>query len=287
MIELEIDKETCIKCSKCVRVCPSHIMQQESPKSEISLINIDTCIACGHCVAICPTNSVLHSEFPAEKVHRFDRKMLPTPEQMLLICESRRSNRAFSSRPVPEDALNMILEAAHRAPTASNMQGVRFTLITSPEALKTVSDLTIKVFSSLAGLISNPVVKFFLKIFAPEIVHLLPQFNRLKNEYNKGEDLILRKATAVIIIHTPKGSRFGCQDSNLAYQNASLMAESLGVAHFYTGFVCAAVEQDKKKRQLAKYLGIEGDIQAGIALAMPDFRFTSYIDKHDIEVTRI
>ncbi|MFR5870634.1 MAG: hypothetical protein ACLUEV_02380 [Alistipes sp.] len=35
------------------------------------------------------------------------------------------------------------------------------------------------------------------------------------------------------------------------------MAESLGVAQFYTGFVCSAVEQDRNRR-LAKMLGISG-----------------------------
>ena len=108
----------------------------------------------------------------------------------------------------------------------------------------------------------------------------------LISEFDKGNDLILRGATAVILIHTPSESRFGCQDANLAYQNGSLMAESLGVAQFYTGFVCSAVEQDRNRR-LAKMLGISGKIRAGMALGIPAFRYPNYIDRKDINVTKL
>ena len=74
--------------------------------------------------------------------------------------------------------------------------------------------------------------------------------------------------------------------ANLAYQNGSLMAESLGVAQFYTGFVCSAVEQDRNRR-LAKMLGISGKIRAGMALGIPAFRYPNYIDRKDINVTKL
>lgn len=71
---------------------------------------------------------------------------------------------------------------------------------------------------------------------------------------------------------------FGATDTNLAYQNASLMAECLGVGHFYIGLVCAAIQQDKKNR-IARLLGIDGKIQAGMALGMPEFSFSKYIER--------
>ena len=84
----------------------------------------------------------------------------------------------------------------------------------------------------------------------------------------------------------PRTSRFGYQDANLAYQNASLMAECLGVSQFYTGFVCSAIEQDKKGT-LEKKLGIDGKIYAGMALGMPAFRYKNYIDRKDLKVNRL
>ena len=202
----------------------------------------------------------------------------------MLLCKSRRSNRAFSTKPIPTEALDQILEAAHRAPTASNQQQVSFTLITDPEKLRLVTDFTIGVFGSISKKLSNPFLKPLLKRIMPEAYRYLPAFDRLIHAQEKGDDLILRKATAVLLIHTPKTNRFGSEDSNLAYQNGSLMAECLGISQFYTGFVCSATKQEKHDT-LAKKLGIDGTIHAGMALGMPAFRYPNYIDKKDIVVT--
>lgn len=281
---LSIHSESCIRCGRCVRVCPSMIFRQPGKSEAITLQNPETCIVCGHCAAVCPTGSVVHPDFPAEKIHTIDRASLPTPEQVLLLCKTRRSNRAFSGKPVPKEMLEQILEAAHRAPTASNTQQVAFTLITSPEKLRAISDFTIDTFYSVAKTLENPLLKPVLKRLLPQVYRYLPTFRRLKTEYDKGNDLILRNASAVLFIHTPKESRFGCEDANLAYQNGSLMAESLGVSQFYTGFVCSALKQGDKKRLLSA-LGIAGTVHAGMALGIPDFFYPNYMDKQPLRAT--
>lgn len=284
-MEIRVNSETCIKCSKCVKVCPSVIFSQKGPISDVQVSRVEACISCGHCVSVCPTASVVHSEFPRDRVHEIDYSQMPTPDQVMLLCRARRSNRAFLPKPIPEAFLDRILEAAHLAPTASNKQQVEFTLVTDPELLDFITQSTIDVFSGVVKRLKNPFVKAFLKPFIPSVYGYVPQFDRLILERAAGRDLILRGARAVIFIHTPKDSRFGCQDANLAYQNGSLMAESLGVSQFYTGFVCSAIHQDKQQR-LAKKLAISGTIHAGMALGMASFRFPNYVDRHPIVVKK-
>nr|WP_221412162.1 nitroreductase family protein [Dysgonomonas sp. 25] len=284
MITIDIDKETCIKCGKCVKVCPAYILTQESPKDEIGLRNIQTCIACGHCVAICPTDSVIHSEFPVHKVHTLNRDILPTPDQVMELCRARRSNRAFLSSPVPKEYLHQIVDAAHLAPTASNGQEVSFTLVTNPELLKQIAEITINTFEATVKKITNPFINPFINLIVPGAKEAVPQLNAVISKHRSGTDAILRGAKAVLLIHTPSTSNFGRQDANLAYQNASLMAESLGVSQFYTGYVCIAIDMDKK-RKLAKLLNIEGTIHAGMALSMPAFKFPKYTDRKELNLT--
>lgn len=283
MITTDIDNTTCIKCGKCVKVCPAHILTQEFSKSEIGLQNIHTCISCGHCVAVCPTNSVIHSKFPEHKVHTLNREELPTPEQVMELCRARRSNRAFLSSSVPEEYLKQIVEAAHLAPTASNGQEVSFTLVTNPKLLKQISEVSIESFESTVKKANHPLIKPFIGLVAPDAKEGLPHLEAVINKYRNGYDIILREAKAVLFFHTPVKSNFGKQDANLAYQNASLMAESLGVSQFYTGYVCISIDLDKKQK-LAKLLNIEGKIHAGMALAMPAFKFPKYIDRKDVEI---
>lgn len=286
MMNLNINTGKCIGCAKCVKICPSRVFGQEEPHSQAKVCEPQNCIVCGHCVAVCPTGAVEHSEFPVGKVHPFSYKAYPSPDQMLLLCRARRSNRAFSGETIPEEFLNQIVEAAYRAPTASNLQQVAFTLVTDPLQLRKITEFTLDEFGKVLKKLRNPLLRPLVKMFMSDALRYVPVFERLLSEDIQGNDLILRKAKAVLFIHTPSQSRFGCQDANLAYQNGSLMAECLGVNQFYTGFVCSAIQQNGKGN-LEKILGIEGRIHSGMALGMPAFRYLNYIDRKEIQVKRI
>lgn len=285
-MKIDISVESCTRCAKCVKVCPAKIFTQGADSSNIVISDQDNCIVCGHCVAVCPTDSVIHQDFSPEKVHKIDYSSMPTAEQILLLCRARRSNRAFSKRAVPKESLDLIVEAAHRAPTASNMQKVEFTLVTDPVIVDKVIDYTLSEFLSLASKLSNPFVKPLIRRFKPGIYRYIALVERMKEQRALGNDPILRGATSVLFIHSPKSSMFGEADCNLAYQNGSLMAESLGVSQVYTGFVCMGARRDKKNK-LAKMLGIEGTIHAGMALGMPQFNYPKYIDKKEIKLNII
>lgn len=275
---ISINSTTCIKCGHCVRICPVHIFFQETPRGEVQLQNISSCIRCGHCVGVCPTSSVIHSEFPPEKIHRIDRELLPTPEQVMLLCKTRRSNRALKSQPVPETMLNQILEAAHAAPTGSNVQQVSFTLVTDPEKVRKVVDLSMTVFSGILNVLQS-------QPESPAISRMIGYITHLTQAYSQGVDPILRGAETLLLFHTPKELSFGYADANLAYQNGSLMAEALGVSQFYTGFLCTAIKEDKTE-SITNYLGIDGVVHAGMALGMPEFKFVNYVDRDEMKVTR-
>lgn len=285
--KLCVNGDTCIRCGRCVKVCPSVIFRQEKPNGAVSLHEPENCISCGHCVAACPTASVCHSRFPEGTVHPIDYEAMPTPEQVMLLCSARRSNRALSSKPVPQELLDRIVAAADRAPTATNARNLRYTLVTDPAMLRQVTEFTLAVFSRVVKRLTNPLVSPWLRFMLPGVYRYVPAFKRMRREYHEqGIDRILRGATVLLVIHAPKESRFGAEDANLAYQNASLMAEALGVSQVYMGFVLTASRQDKEG-ELARMLGIEGRISAVMALGMPQFRYPNYIDREQPVVHRI
>lgn len=286
METIRVNDVTCIRCGRCVKVCPSQIFAQEKPGGEVTLHKPENCIVCGHCVAACPTGSVLHAEFPAERVHAVDYAAMPTPEQVELLMAVRRSNRALTKQPVPQEALDRIVAAADRAPTASNARQLAYTVVTDPATLRGIAEYTLGVFGKLEKRLLHPLVRPWLSRVVPGVYRYVPVFKRLRREYAEGRDRVLRGATALIVIHAPKENRFGAEDANLAYQNASLMAEALGVSQIYMGFVMTAVRQDKSER-LVKSLGLEGRrICAVMALGMPQFRYPNYIDRTPAAVTR-
>ena len=283
---IRVNDSSCIRCGRCVKVCPSQIFVQEKAGGDVTLHKPENCIVCGHCVAACPTGSVEHAEFPAGRVHAADYAAMTTPEQVELLLAVRRSNRALTTRPVPQEMLDRIIAAADRAPTASNARQLGYTLVTDPAQLRAIAEYTLGVFGKLEKRLLHPLVKPWLSRIVPGVYRYVPVFKRLRREYAEGRDRILRGATAVLFIHAPKANRFGAEDANLAYQNASLMAEALGVSQIYMGFVLTALRQDKQEK-LAGMLGLDDRrICAVMALGMPQFRYPNYIDRTPAEVTR-
>lgn len=286
MNTISILDERCIRCGRCVRACPALVFGQEKAGAAVTVEAPENCIVCGHCAAVCPASAVSHSEFPPEKVHPVDPAQLPAPDQLLLLCKARRSNRVLTADPVPPESIDRILEAAHAAPTASNLQQVSYTVLTDPDDLRFVIEYTLGFCRRMLRLLEMPLLGFFVRRVVKGADRYRLSLRRLIDEYEQeGRDRVLRGATALIFIHTPAGSRFGTVDAQLAYQNGSLMAESLGVSQIYTGFVLTAAWADRK-RGLARHFGIEGTIQAGMALGMPAFRFPNRIDKKPIDVVR-
>ena len=166
---LRIENKSCIACGKCVQVCPAGIMVRSTDGKGIEAVRTDRCIGCGHCVDVCPTGSVIHSDFPPQRVHTVDTGRLPAPEQVLELIRARRSNRALTPRPIPDEALQRIVEAARYAPTASNSRQVSFTLVTEPEQLLRIADFTVGVFASTARKLLHPVVRTLLKPLRPDL----------------------------------------------------------------------------------------------------------------------
>lgn len=271
MIELIIE-ENCTRCGRCASVCPAHILVQESKQSDIAVQNLRTCIECGQCVAICPTDSVTHSVFPSNTVHSVDNTLIPTPDAVMELLRKRRSNRTFSEKEVPTEFLDKILQAAHLAPTGGNRQSLQYTLVTNPQVLKDVTANTMKVIHRLQEDLKDK-----------GDTAMLAYMRKLSTAYRNNVDLILRGAKALILIHSTANYP---ADGNIAYQNASIMAESLNVGHFYTGYVCIFSAQDQDGL-IKKALGIEGNIYAGMALGMPKYTFKKYIDRKPMIVNRI
>ncbi|MBR4823071.1 MAG: nitroreductase family protein [Bacteroidales bacterium] len=66
----------------------------------------------------------------------------PKPSEFLNLAAKRYSCRGFDGRPVPDDMVESVLEAARLAPTAVNKQPVHVWVVRTPEALEKLGAAT-------------------------------------------------------------------------------------------------------------------------------------------------
>ena len=287
IINIGIDAKTCVRCGHCVAVCPAYILRQPAPRGDIDIVEVQRCIECGQCAAICPTDALVHGSFAAETLHRVERKGLPTAEEMLALMRVRRSNRAFTGVPPTDEELRMVVEAAGRAPTSTNSQRVAMTVVRSPDVVRAVADYTMDCFASAVRLLDSPVVRLVMRHIRPDYYRYLPEIKEMVANRDRSLTLIMHDAPMLVFFHSPKGAELAAANCNLAYQNASLMAETLGLGHFYLGFVISAAAELDHKGRLGRLLGTTDVVHAGMALGKVRFRFTRYPDRRDIVVREV
>ncbi|MCD8265795.1 MAG: nitroreductase family protein [Prevotellaceae bacterium] len=275
-MKITIDEAACLKCLRCLRVCPSGVYEAEGGQAPRAVAP-EGCISCGHCVDVCPAGCVRHESFPEGTVREIRAELLPRPGQLMELMRSRRSNRTITSRPVPEEALKDILEAARYAPTAENSRRVAVTVISSPDSLQAIEDAVMRLFLSMKNVLTSAPLKPLTRALLPNLYAEAPGLERFRLLWEAGKRPCLCEGTALLVFSAPKGYDFGWQDCNLAYQNASLMAEAHGVSQIYMGLVQTALRL-MRKRRVSQLLSLPRGHRpyALMSLGVPALRYPRY-----------
>ena len=290
MYEVTIDSELCKKDGLCAMICPDAIIQQYEKVTvpKISDERIENCIACGHCVAICRHGAISHSEFPPTTTRAIPFEQIPTPEDVMLLLKTRRSIRAFRDKPVAKDTIETIIDGARFAPSGHNSQSTEFLVVQDRAVLSQVSATVIEYLKFEIKRFSNPLFKTVALLANRESaesgLHEIPGFKKKVQKFEAGADPILNDAPVLLAFLAPRTDGYGDVNTQLALQNASLVAHSLGVGHFYTGWVlapCRAPMARAWNRRIPNLLGIppENMLYGALALGYPIPRFKNMIER--------
>ena len=154
--------------------------------------------------------------------------------------------------------------------------------------LHKVSAMVIEYLKFEIKRFSNPLFKTMALLadrdLAESGLQEIPGFKRMVQMFESGADPILNGAPVLLAFHARRTVGFGDVNAQLALQNASLVAHSLGIGHFYTGWVlapCRAPMARTWKRRMPSLLGIPPDnnLYGALALGYPIPRFKNMIER--------
>ena len=249
---VSINPALCIGCGLCVSDCPTRIIRMTD---NIAVITTQDCIKCGHCQAICPQGAVSLSGF-AEAPEQITSAMHVDADSLMGQLKARRSVRQFSAREIPPECIRQIIEAGRYTPTGTNKQGVSYAVL--QQGIPEVEAQAIRLFRKLKRVV--------------DIV-----YSGLR-EIEIDDHFLFKNAKAVIVIKSADAV-----DAALAASSMELMAQSLGLGVFYSGFFTMVTRFSAKLR---KRLGLRRGEKAvtTLVLGFPAVRYLRTVQREPAEI---
>ncbi len=274
-----IDRQICIGCGECVRVCPSGTISLREGKAAVTG---DRSLGCGHCAAVCPVEAVRVAAVDPQslKFHTFACRpdWQPPgafdPAELVRLMASRRSCRNYDERAVPRETLEDLVKIGATAPSGTNSQRWTFTVLPTRAAVMALGDALAGFFKRLNRLAENPLLRGGLRLLGKrELSDYYRDYHRsvaeaLADWEQHGRDRLFHGATAAILVGSQPGASCPAEDALLATQNILLAAHAMGLGTCLVGFAVSALEREPGIKAILDIPRAE-KIYAVIALGTP------------------
>jgi len=251
-----------------------------------TVVTEERCILCGHCAAVCPQGAVSVSGFGTGEA--FDRALLPEPRAVMELIRSRRSVRAYSDKPVSDEDLKTLLEAARYAPTGHNAQPWQFIIIRSRDKLSALRNAVVDYMDAILHTLADRQRREQLAAMVPKdtldgLQEMIPSLRAVVQAHRAGVDVIFRGAPALIVLHVPRVALTGVEDCHYAAGNIMLMAHAMGLGTCLVGFL---VGPARNSRELSAAIGIprENEIATALVIGHPKYRYRRIAPRRDVPV---
>lgn len=250
--QVMIDKNKCVGCGMCAKVCVAHNIVINNKKAETLL---DDCLMCGQCSAVCPKNAVSVSGYDTGQIEKTGDPRL-SPDDVLDVIRFRRTVRQFKQKEIPDEVLEQILEAGRLTHTAKNMQDVSFVVLAKEK--HRIEQMAVRLFKKLQPLAG---------LFSP-----MAKNNKINDHF-----FFFNAPVAIVILAKNKTNGI------LAAQNMEFAAEANGLGVLFSGFFTTAANTSRKIRKAIK--APKGkQVAMTLVLGYPDVKFLRSVQRKKLDV---
>ncbi|RPH52960.1 MAG: 4Fe-4S dicluster domain-containing protein [Desulfobacteraceae bacterium] len=279
-----IDKERCIGCGLCVKVCPLDTISIQDGKAAVTG---KESLSCSHCAAACPEGAITVNATSGKAMLSYstfkeDQKWLKHGDfdtsQLVRLMRSRRSCRNYRETPVDRNMLEDLVKIGITAPSGTNSQGWTFTILPARGSVHFLANQVARYFKELNNMAEKSHLRLFMKLTGNKELDFYYKnyYERVKETLSEwedtGRDRLFHGATSAIIVGCKPGSTCPAEDALLATQNILLGAHSMGLGSCLIGFAVSAMQRDPKIK-LAAGIPANERIYAVIALGWPDEKY--------------
>jgi nitroreductase/NAD-dependent dihydropyrimidine dehydrogenase PreA subunit len=276
-------QDNCIGCRKCVDVCPRYLFRLEDKKAVIT--EFDPCHDCGHCIALCPVDAIEHQRLNLTSLDEdfpLVGKQL-TYDEVIEVIRQRRSIRLFSNQKISRDQISKLIQLGRYAPTGHNSRKVCYTIIDGRDEVLFLLENMIELFKKLKSQLNSPFWMILVTLLGKRESYMKAKANlyRLNSHiyhWEKGIDKVFHNSSTLILIHAAKDVPSPIEDCNIAAQNISLGAPTLGLGSTFIGYLHKSWYYSKKIKKIID-LPSNHLLHACLAIGKPKHKFRRLVSR--------
>ncbi len=252
-----IDHDKCIKCSKCVSICPVSHLDLIADKIQEIEDPIHACIVCAHCMSVCPTKAIVIKGYDYADFERLPDE-LPKLADFELLLKARRSCRRYQPVPVSREDIDKIIEVTSTAPMGFPPHSVEILVFDSRDKIEAFLPHAVRNLNNWKFAFGSPFFRALMRLKIPAhlmysmVKDVLPAVLGVLKDHDKGVDHLTYDATAMLLFHSDKFASSYDENCLVAITYAMLAAEGLGLGSCIIGLIPPMFENDKKLREIYK-----------------------------------
>jgi len=282
--QVAIDHEKCNLCGLCTQICSGDPLTIIDNKVIVDQSRGFGCIGCGQCVLVCPNECITVNgrELSMNHVQPLPpRESRSSYELLYNLLLSRRSIRRFRDKPVDQDMIDKIIEAATTAPMGLPPSDVEILVFNGKEKVQGFAEDLVKAFYSSRWLFGRVMRTIMRPLWGKEFVDsakyfLEPLINGFKSERENGTDILFYEAPLVMYFHASVYADPVDPLVNATY--AMIAAESLGLGSCMIGTPAPFLKYNKKLKQ--KYrIGLKNHQGIAIIFGFPSVKYQRTIKR--------
>ncbi len=208
---IKANKEKCIKCYKCIKVCPVAVLGKGEDGVPEPMEG-RSCMSCMHCASTCPVNAITYDD--EEAVYEPVTKLPETfADDLKTHMMQRRSYRHFADRAVDEQTLKEVLDAARWSPSAKNQHPAKYIVVNSKDKMKEIMDVILDYVRETGT--------------SKEVV----------SQYESGTNLVMGEARTLLLAYADDNAINAVGDTYIAMANIESMLQSRGIGTCWGGYL--------------------------------------------------
>ncbi|OPY09359.1 MAG: Coenzyme F420:L-glutamate ligase [Syntrophus sp. PtaB.Bin001] len=255
----EIDLEKCKRDGICAAVCPLNLITISEDKLPVPIDKAEKqCVRCGHCVAVCPYGAFSLNVMAPEQCVPVNTSLLPSAEQARQFLTTRRSIRVYKKQPVARETLEDIIDIARYAPSAVNIQPVKWLVVKDAAEVNRMAGL---VIDWMRTVIEND----------PELAKGLGM-KRFVSDWEDGKDRICRGAPHIIAAYANAALPVSQSSCTIALTYLELASFSKGLGACWAGFFTRAAELHPPLKQILN-LPEGHQVFGAMLIGYPQYRY--------------